>query len=171
MNARTLAKISSDAHVDEPHDLWFARMDKSMRDRAPRWIQANSDGGWSLVVDNNEISWSGMTADDAQAKEDGTPEWNMPEWEPLWGATPRPASRWQRRVGSRGPSGWKRSAQPGPDCLEMSQHPSLRERRVPSDDRIDDSGMNEMRLGVAILGTLVGRIGVLACQTGQDLHE
>ncbi|HUP71745.1 MAG TPA: amidohydrolase family protein [Acidimicrobiales bacterium] len=70
MNASTLAKISSDAHVDEPHDLWFERMDKSMRDRAPRWIQANSDGGWSLVVDNNEIGWSGMTADDAQAKED-----------------------------------------------------------------------------------------------------
>jgi predicted TIM-barrel fold metal-dependent hydrolase len=64
-----LAKISSDAHVDEPHDLWFERVDASMRDRAPRRIQANADGGWSLVVDGNQIGWTGITAGEAAEKE------------------------------------------------------------------------------------------------------
>ncbi|MGE0878346.1 MAG: amidohydrolase family protein [Acidimicrobiia bacterium] len=69
MDASTLAKISADAHVDEPHDLWFARLPESMRDRAPRRIQANTDGGWTLVVDNNQIGWSGMSAEEAERKE------------------------------------------------------------------------------------------------------
>jgi predicted TIM-barrel fold metal-dependent hydrolase len=70
MDSRCLPKISADAHVDEPHDLWFERLDPSMRDRAPRRIQADADGGWTLVVDNNEIGWSAMSAGEARAKEE-----------------------------------------------------------------------------------------------------
>ena len=35
MEAALLSKISADAHIDEPHDLWFERMDPGLRDRAP----------------------------------------------------------------------------------------------------------------------------------------
>jgi predicted TIM-barrel fold metal-dependent hydrolase len=69
VNAAELPKISADAHVDEPHDLWYARMPESMRDSAPRRIQANDDGGWSLVVDGSAIGWSEMSADAAAVKE------------------------------------------------------------------------------------------------------
>ncbi len=70
MDVRALPKISSDAHVDEPHDLWFERMDRSLRDRAPRRIEADADGAWTLVVDGTEIGWSGMSAEEARAKEE-----------------------------------------------------------------------------------------------------
>ena len=55
MDAAELSKISADSHIDEPHDLWFERMDADLRDRAPRRIQAEQDGGWSLVVDDNPV--------------------------------------------------------------------------------------------------------------------
>ncbi len=58
-------KISADAHVDEPHDLWFDRMQRRWRDRAPRHIRADEDGGWSLVVDGDPIGWLGLTAEQA----------------------------------------------------------------------------------------------------------
>ena len=70
MEAAKLAKISADAHVDEPHDLWYERMDHGLRDRAPRRIRAEQDGGWSLVVDDNPVGWMNLTAEEAQAKED-----------------------------------------------------------------------------------------------------
>jgi predicted TIM-barrel fold metal-dependent hydrolase len=70
MDVSKLAKISADAHVDEPHDLWFERMDAGLRDHAPRRIQADAEGGWSLVVDGNQIGWIGLSADDAKEKED-----------------------------------------------------------------------------------------------------
>ena len=70
MEAAKLAKISADAHVDEPHDLWYERMDHDLRDRAPRRIQTEQDGGWSLVVDDNPVGWMNLTAEEAQAKED-----------------------------------------------------------------------------------------------------
>lgn len=69
MDVANLAKISSDAHVDEPHDLWFERLPESLRDRAPRRIQSNEDGGWTLVVDGSQIGWSELSADDAAEKE------------------------------------------------------------------------------------------------------
>jgi len=69
VDVRELAKLSADAHVDEPHDLWYERMDVALRDRAPRRIQANADGGWSLVVDGNPLGWSDTTPDEAAAKE------------------------------------------------------------------------------------------------------
>jgi predicted TIM-barrel fold metal-dependent hydrolase len=69
MRTELLPKISADAHVNEPHDLWFERMDEGLRDRAPRRIQEDRDGGWTLVVDGAPIGWSDLTAQDAAAKE------------------------------------------------------------------------------------------------------
>jgi predicted TIM-barrel fold metal-dependent hydrolase len=69
LRAADLPKISADAHVDEPHDLWYARMDRALRDRAPRRIQANPDGGWTLVVDGSPIGWDEVSAEEAEAKE------------------------------------------------------------------------------------------------------
>jgi predicted TIM-barrel fold metal-dependent hydrolase len=67
--AAQLPKISADAHVDEPHDLWFDRMDESLRDRAPRRIQANAEGGWNLVVDGAPLGWNDISAEGAAEKE------------------------------------------------------------------------------------------------------
>jgi predicted TIM-barrel fold metal-dependent hydrolase len=69
LDAAQLSKISADAHIDEPHDLWFERIDPRLRDRAPRRIQAEQEGGWSLVVDDNAVGWSNLSADEARAKE------------------------------------------------------------------------------------------------------
>jgi predicted TIM-barrel fold metal-dependent hydrolase len=69
MRAADLPKISADAHVDEPHDLWYSRLEPALRDQAPRRIQANVDGGWTLVVDGNRLGWDEMSADEAEAKE------------------------------------------------------------------------------------------------------
>ena len=63
-----LPKISADAHVDEPHDLWYERLDPDLREYAPRRITASGDGGWSLVVNGNPIGWSELSADDAAAR-------------------------------------------------------------------------------------------------------
>ena len=64
-----LPKISADAHVDEPHDLWYERLDSDLRDYAPRRITASSEGGWSLVVNGNPIGWSELSAEEAAAAE------------------------------------------------------------------------------------------------------
>ena len=69
MDAAKLSKISADAHLDEPHDLWYERMDRDNRDRAPRRIRAEHDGGWTLVVDDNPIGWDNQSAEEAQANE------------------------------------------------------------------------------------------------------
>jgi len=67
MDAAGLAKISADSHIDEPHDLWFERLDADLRDRAPRRIQAEQDGGWSLVIDDSPLGWSDISAAEAKA--------------------------------------------------------------------------------------------------------
>jgi hypothetical protein len=59
MDVSALPKLSADCHVDEPHDLWYERLPESMRDLAPRRIQRDDDGGWSLVVDGSPIGWLG----------------------------------------------------------------------------------------------------------------
>lgn len=64
-----LPKISADAHVDEPHDLWFERMDPALRDRAPRQIETDADGGWSLVVNGDPIGWNALTYEEAAENE------------------------------------------------------------------------------------------------------
>ena len=69
MDAAQLSKISADAHIDEPHDLWFERIDESVRDRAPRRIQSEPEGGWSLVVDGNPVGWVDLSAEEARANE------------------------------------------------------------------------------------------------------
>ncbi len=56
-----LPKISADAHVDEPHDLWSSRLPADLRDDAPRQIRSDADGGWRLVV-NGELDESGGQA-------------------------------------------------------------------------------------------------------------
>jgi len=53
-----LPKISADAHVDEPHDLWESRLPEDLRADAPHQIQSEVDGGWRLVV-NGEVDESG----------------------------------------------------------------------------------------------------------------
>jgi len=70
VNVSDLPKISSDAHVDEPHDLWYERLDAGMRDLAPRGIQANEEGGWALVVNGSPIGWSNASADEAKEQEE-----------------------------------------------------------------------------------------------------
>jgi len=69
MKAADLPKISADAHVDEPHDLWYSRMPESMRDLAPRRIQVDDEGGWSLIVGGSAIGWNEMSAEAAEEKE------------------------------------------------------------------------------------------------------
>jgi hypothetical protein len=69
MHAADLPKISADAHVDEPHDLWYERMPESLREFAPRRIQSNEAGGWNLVVDGSSVGWSELSAEDAEQKE------------------------------------------------------------------------------------------------------
>jgi len=64
-----LAKVSADSHVDEPHDLWFERLDADLRDRAPRRIQSDRDGGWTLVVNDNPLGWQDVTPEQAEAQE------------------------------------------------------------------------------------------------------
>lgn len=53
-----LPKISADAHVNEPHDLWSARLPEGLREAAPQRIQSQDDGGWRLVV-NGEMDLDG----------------------------------------------------------------------------------------------------------------
>ncbi|OBJ00629.1 hypothetical protein A5660_24840 [Mycobacterium alsense] len=64
-----LPKISADAHVDEPHDLWYQRLGPDLRDHAPRRIRASDDGGWSLVVNGSPIGWNELSAEEAAIKE------------------------------------------------------------------------------------------------------
>ena len=53
-----LPKLSADAHVNEPHDLWYRRLPEDLREAAPHRIQSQEDGGWRLVV-NGEADESG----------------------------------------------------------------------------------------------------------------
>ena len=75
MLAAQLPKISADAHVDEPHDLWYGRLPTSLREQAPRRIQANVEGGWTLVVNGDAIGWDDATVTEARR---------------LWAAVDRP---------------------------------------------------------------------------------
>ena len=69
MRAADLAKISADAHVDEPHDLWYERLPESLREGAPRRIQSNNEGGWTLVVNGDAIGWDDASVTEARALE------------------------------------------------------------------------------------------------------
>jgi predicted TIM-barrel fold metal-dependent hydrolase len=69
VDASTLPKISADSHVDEPHDLWYELLPPSLRDRAPRRIRSDEDGGWTLVVDGSPMGWNDISADEAAQRE------------------------------------------------------------------------------------------------------
>ena len=58
VTAADLPKVSADAHVNEPHDLWYTRLPEGMRDAAPHRIVSDDHGSWSLVV-NGEAEMSG----------------------------------------------------------------------------------------------------------------
>jgi predicted TIM-barrel fold metal-dependent hydrolase len=58
LDVTQLPKISADAHVNEPHDLWYTRLPEDLREAAPHQIQSQEDGGWRLVV-NGEVDESG----------------------------------------------------------------------------------------------------------------
>jgi predicted TIM-barrel fold metal-dependent hydrolase len=66
LDVEQLPKISADAHVNEPHDLWYKRLPEGLREAAPQRIQSQEDGGWRLVV-NGEVDESGGRAQPGQA--------------------------------------------------------------------------------------------------------
>jgi predicted TIM-barrel fold metal-dependent hydrolase len=70
MDVAALPKVSADAHVNEPHDLWSERLPEGLREAAPQRIQSQEDGGWRLIV-NGEEDLSGGRLPSAQL---ATPE-------------------------------------------------------------------------------------------------
>jgi predicted TIM-barrel fold metal-dependent hydrolase len=65
-----LPKISADAHVNEPHDLWYNRLDEGLRDKAPHHIKDAAHGGWTLVVNGeNSVGVSRKPAEIIDADE------------------------------------------------------------------------------------------------------
>ncbi len=67
--------LSADCHVDEPHDLWYDRLPEGLRDRAPRRIDSDSDGGYTLVLDGSDLGWKNMNP--AAAEEQENRRWAM----------------------------------------------------------------------------------------------
>lgn len=61
--------VSADAHVNEPHNLWYERLPADLRDMAPRHIQSNEDGGWELVINGEPLGWSRVSAEKAEQLE------------------------------------------------------------------------------------------------------
>jgi predicted TIM-barrel fold metal-dependent hydrolase len=55
--ATTIVPVSADAHVNEPHNLWFERLPESMRASAPRYIEPDSRGFHQLVVNDDPVGW------------------------------------------------------------------------------------------------------------------
>ena len=76
MDAALLPKLSADAHVDEPHDLWSTRLPDDLRADAPHQIQSEEDGGWRLVV-NGEIDESGGQSRDPGVGGDPPGAWEL----------------------------------------------------------------------------------------------
>src|SRR5271163_1505171 len=56
--------ISSDAHVNEPRDLWSSNLPAAMRDRAMRAIVPSGNGGWKLILDGRHLSKAGTSEAD-----------------------------------------------------------------------------------------------------------
>ena len=92
MDLTSTPLVSADAHVDEPHDLWFDRLPAGMRERAPRRLATDDDGGWSLVVDGADLGWVGISPADAADEEarrwsHATPEHRI-EIDEIWVSPP-----------------------------------------------------------------------------------
>lgn len=52
--------VSADCHIDEPHDLWYDRLPEGLRDRAPRRIDGDEAGGYTLVLDGSDLGWANL---------------------------------------------------------------------------------------------------------------
>jgi predicted TIM-barrel fold metal-dependent hydrolase len=59
--------VSADAHVEEPHDLWYDALPASMRDQAPRQIRPKGEGGWELVINGEPLGWGAREDERVQA--------------------------------------------------------------------------------------------------------
>jgi len=57
----TYLPLSADAHVNEPHNLWYERLPEHLRDLAPRRIEQGADGGWELVINGDSRGWQRVT--------------------------------------------------------------------------------------------------------------
>lgn len=57
MDLSALTLISADAHVEEPHDLWWENLPERLREDAPRMIQSSGDGGWELMINGAPRGW------------------------------------------------------------------------------------------------------------------
>jgi predicted TIM-barrel fold metal-dependent hydrolase len=55
--------LSADSHVNEPHNLWYERLPADLRDHAPRRIEQQEEGSWSLVVNGKARGWQSVTAE------------------------------------------------------------------------------------------------------------
>jgi predicted TIM-barrel fold metal-dependent hydrolase len=69
MDVGHLRLISADSHINEPHDLWYARLPADLRDRAPRRIRQDTNGAWELVIDGRPLGWAELSAEDAARQE------------------------------------------------------------------------------------------------------
>ena len=55
-NDLPFGKISGDAHVAEPRHLWRDNLPKALRDGAMIGIEAGLDGGWELMLAENDLA-------------------------------------------------------------------------------------------------------------------
>jgi predicted TIM-barrel fold metal-dependent hydrolase len=49
-------KISGDAHVDEPRNLWRDNLPRALQDDAMSGITSGDDGGWQLTLGQNDVA-------------------------------------------------------------------------------------------------------------------
>jgi predicted TIM-barrel fold metal-dependent hydrolase len=49
-------KISGDAHVAEPRNLWRENLPRALRDKAMAGITAGDDGGWDLMLGQQDVA-------------------------------------------------------------------------------------------------------------------
>jgi predicted TIM-barrel fold metal-dependent hydrolase len=49
-------KISGDAHVAEPRNLWRENLPRALRNKAMSGITAGDDGGWELMLGQNDVA-------------------------------------------------------------------------------------------------------------------
>jgi predicted TIM-barrel fold metal-dependent hydrolase len=55
-----LVVVSADAHVNEPHNLWYDRLPEDRREFAPRYLLPDGDNGYALVLNGDPIGWMGQ---------------------------------------------------------------------------------------------------------------
>ena len=65
----TLPIVSADSHVNEPHDLWYGRLPRGLREKAPRRIQRTVDGPWEIVLDGAPLGWAELSVAESRRME------------------------------------------------------------------------------------------------------